>query len=156
MIHVHVYDDGIHTYFQLACICYCSLKLSCPRPLVSPVRQTETERRDVIEEGGREGETMRDQGDVALDRAAGAVTDITGGGTLEIGPIPVPDPDHRVWEQERDAGDHRQSGTNQRNFLSQWCRKSTMEKYPVSCSLGVLCSWKGSEVATRVWSTSRS
>ena len=122
---------------------------------MSPVRETEAERRDEIEEGGSEGETTRGQGDIVPGHAAGVVKDITGGGALETGPVPVPDPDHRLV-QERDAGDRHQSGTSQRDFLSRWSRKSMTEKCQVSCSLGVSCSWKGSEVGTRVWSTSRS
>ena len=109
-----------------------------------------TEKKDTIEEG-TEGE-MRGQDGIALDHAAGVENDIAGV-THETGLIPVPDPDHQL--QERVAKD-RQSGTNQRDFHSQWSHKFTMEKCPVSCSLGALCSWKGSEVATKVWSTFRS
>ena len=122
---------------------------------MSPVRQREAGRRDETEEGGSEVETTRGQGDIAPDHAAGVMKDITGGDALETGPIPVPDPDRRLV-RERDAGDRRQSGTNQRDFLSRWSRKSMTEKCRVSCSLGVSCSWKGSEVDTRVWSTSHS
>ena len=118
---------------------------------MNPVRQREAGRRDETEEGGSEGETTRGQGDIVPDHVAGVVKDITGGGAL----IPVPDPDRQLV-RERDAGDRRQSGTNQRDFLSRWSRKSMTEKYRVSCSLGVSCSWKGSEVGTRVWSTSHS
>lgn len=111
--------------------------------LVSP-----TKKAGVMEEGSEGG--MRDRDDGAPDRAAGAEKDIAGVDHV-TGPVPIPDPDHQL--QEQDAIDP-QSGTNQRDFLSQWSRKSTMEKFPVSCNLGALCSWKGSEVVTRVLYTS--
>ena len=70
-------------------------------------------------------EETRDQGDVAQDHVVGAESDIIAGTGHVTGP--VRDQGHLI--QQVDEGDHR-NGTNQKDFHSQSCHKSTMVKSP--------------------------
>ena len=79
----------------------------------------------MVLDGMKNVEEKRGQGSVTQDHAVGAENDIV----VDTGHVtgPVHGQGHLV--QEVGGGD-RQNGTNQKDFRSQSCRRSTTEKSP--------------------------